>query len=109
MKKQAGMCTSIPIVFQTTEADVFEHHQKKMLDINKYLRTLWRDIYRYADIDYIEITSTEREYTGTGNVCYAYRVVMVRGGVKMNMRGRCSAGQKGNKYTIFRTSYSILL
>ena len=57
-----------------------------------------------VDIDYIEISSDDASAGGNdGEVeavdiskrkTYNYRVVMIRNGIQMDMRGRCSAGQK---------------
>ncbi|KAH8549052.1 hypothetical protein BGW37DRAFT_503352 [Umbelopsis sp. PMI_123] len=46
----------------------------------------------FVDIDYIEIQSDNDG--PASNRSYNYRVMMVQNGVKMQMRGRCSAGQK---------------
>lgn len=46
-----------------------------------------------ADIEYIEIRS-EVEERSERRRSYNYRVVMMRGDADVNMRGRCSAGQK---------------
>ncbi|GJP58937.1 hypothetical protein CLOP_g6708 [Closterium sp. NIES-67] len=47
--------------------------------------------YCYRDIDYIEIRS---DAEGAGTRSYCYRVVMRSGDAELDMRGRCSAGQK---------------
>ncbi len=60
--------------------------------INKIIRQLWVDTYRGSDIDTIEIRS-DQEST-RGNRSHNYRVVMVKGDVELDLRGRCSAGQK---------------
>lgn len=55
----------------------------------------------YADIETIEIRSDEDD---AGIVkarrVYNYRVVMLKGGTALDMRGRCSAGQKVSLYAI---------
>jgi DNA repair protein RAD50 len=61
-----------------------------MADINKLVKELWQRTYRGQDIDYIQIRA---DAEGTAR-SYNYRVVMVNGGVELDMRGRCSAGQK---------------
>lgn len=71
---------------------IMAYHSLKMGEINRVLETLWRDTYQGTDIDTILIRS-ENE-TATGAQSYAYRVVMVKQDVEMDMRGRCSAGQK---------------
>lgn len=48
------------------------------------------------DIERIEIRSDEDDGSGAAKLrrSYRYRVVMVKGGTELDMRGRCSAGQK---------------
>ena len=48
------------------------------------------------DIETIEIRSDEEEGSGAAKTrrTYHYRVVMMSGGTELDMRGRCSAGQK---------------
>lgn len=50
----------------------------------------------FLDIDYIEIQSDEDDGGGLEKMKrqYNYRVVMFKGDIKSDMRGRCSAGQK---------------
>ena len=52
-------------------------------------------VFFVSDIDTIEIRS---DYDGSGaskvRRTYLYRVVMIKGGADIDMRGRCSAGQK---------------
>lgn len=52
-----------------------------------------------TDIEYVEIRSDVDENASAGlkRRTYNYRVVMVKGDTAMDMRGRCSAGQKVNK------------
>ena len=67
-------------------------HASKMSDINKVVRELWQRTYRGQDIDYIQIRSDAEGAQGRSS--YNYRVVMVVGDAELEMRGRCSAGQK---------------
>jgi DNA repair protein RAD50 len=71
---------------------IMAFHSLKMGEINRVLETLWRDTYQGTDIDTILIRSESESATGAQS--YAYRVVMVKQDVEMDMRGRCSAGQK---------------
>jgi DNA repair protein RAD50 len=71
-----------------------DFHSVKMKQINDLLRDYWRDVYRGTDIDYIEIKSNPKESGTAKRRVYHYRVVMHRGGTELDMRGRCSAGQK---------------
>ena len=50
----------------------------------------------FVDIETIEIRSDEANETGATKTrrTYNYRVVMIKGDAVLDMRGRCSAGQK---------------
>mmetsp|Transcript_10117 Transcript_10117/g.29059 ORF Transcript_10117/g.29059 Transcript_10117/m.29059 type:complete len:1316 (-) Transcript_10117:363-4310(-) len=65
------------------------YHTNKMADINKIVKELWQKTYRNQDIDYIMIKSD-----ANGQKSYNYRVVMMCKDAELDMRGRCSAGQK---------------
>ena len=71
-----------------------------MNEINKTIKQLWRQVYRGSDIDYVEIRSEEEGANNDNDVqiksrrAYNYRVVLVKGDTVLDMRGRCSAGQK---------------
>ncbi len=77
-------------------------HQNFILFIAKYtcliLLFLWFDWTMFqsltADIDYVEIRSDEETGGTQQRKNYHYRVVMVKGDTALDMRGRCSAGQK---------------
>jgi DNA repair protein RAD50 len=63
-------------------------------EINKIIRELWQLIYKGQDIDSIEIESGQEDATVKASRSYNYRVVMRKGDLPLDMRGRCSAGQK---------------
>ena len=66
-------------------------HSAKMADINKVVKELWQKTYRGQDISHIAIVSDAEATTGRS---YNYRVVMNTGDTELDMRGRCSAGQR---------------
>ncbi|KAK9866483.1 hypothetical protein WJX84_001219 [Apatococcus fuscideae] len=72
------------------EKALLTFHTNKMADINKTIKELWQKTYRGQDIDYCKIAAD----TEGGKRSYNYRVVMVSAGADLEMRGRCSAGQK---------------
>lgn len=77
---------------QALDAAIMQYHSIKMEEINQVLDELWKDTYMGSDIDTIMIKSEAENRTARGS--YHYRVVMVKQGVQLDMRGRCSAGQK---------------
>ncbi|KKA28826.1 hypothetical protein TD95_000300 [Thielaviopsis punctulata] len=71
---------------------IMQYHAMKMRQVNETAVDLWKSTYKGDDIDYIMIRSDAESATGRRN--YNYRVVMSKQGTEMDMRGRCSAGQK---------------
>ena len=71
-------------------------HTLKLREINKIIRELWQLIYKGQDIDSIEIESGQDDTAAASRSSrsYNYRVVMRKGDIPLDMRGRCSAGQK---------------
>ncbi len=66
------------------DKSIVEYHSSKLEEVNINLRNLWINTYKGDEIDYIEIQ----------NVVGSYKIVMWKEGVQLDMRGRCSAGQK---------------
>ncbi|EEP75753.1 conserved hypothetical protein [Uncinocarpus reesii 1704] len=71
---------------------IMKYHSLKMEEINRIIEELWQRTYRGTDVDTILIRSDNEN--AKGNRSYNYRVVMVKQDAEMDMRGRCSAGQK---------------
>lgn len=71
---------------------IMQYHAMKMEEVNRISGELWQSTYQGTDIDTILIRS-DSEATG-GRSSYNYRVCMVKQDTEMDMRGRCSAGQK---------------
>ncbi|XP_042050777.1 DNA repair protein RAD50-like isoform X2 [Salvia splendens] len=77
--------------YKALDKALMRFHSMKMEEINKIIRELWQQTYRGQDIDYISIHS---DSDGAGTRSYSYRVLMQTGDAQLEMRGRCSAGQK---------------
>jgi DNA repair protein RAD50 len=69
-----------------------QYHTTKVAEINKRIRELWRSTYRGGDIDRIDLRAEPTNSARSRS--YAYRVAMTKGDTDLDMRGRCSAGQK---------------
>ncbi|KAK0115574.1 DNA repair protein rad50 [Cadophora gregata f. sp. sojae] len=75
---------------------IMQFHSVKMEEINNIAADLWQKTYQGTDVDTIMIKS-ENENPSTASSTrrnFNYRVVMVKQDAEMDMRGRCSAGQK---------------
>ena len=76
------------------------YHKLKLDDINRAIHKLWAAAYKGIDIEDIRIVSDEDGAGGGEDVTlrtsrsYNYRVAMRKGTTELDMRGRCSAGQK---------------
>uniref|UniRef100_A0A1A9V356 Zinc-hook domain-containing protein n=1 Tax=Glossina austeni TaxID=7395 RepID=A0A1A9V356_GLOAU len=77
-----------------------QFHTEKMQEINRLIREYWRMIYRGNDIDYIQIQTADdpesKKDASSANRRrnYNYRVVQSKNSSVIEMRGRCSAGQR---------------
>ncbi|CAD2095334.1 DNA repair protein RAD50, putative [Plasmodium vinckei] len=76
---------------------IIKFHSLKMQEINLSIKNLWRRVYNNPDIDYIYIKSDleiENNEKINQRRSYNYRVVMVKDNCELDMKGRCSSGQK---------------
>ena len=81
--------------YKVLDQTMMTYHTQKMNQLNRIIRDLWRATYRGSDIDAIEIRSdADEENASKTRRTYNYRVVMLKAGSVMDMRNRCSAGQK---------------
>ncbi|CAH3151310.1 unnamed protein product [Porites evermanni] len=82
--------------YKALDGAIMRYHGLKMAEINKIIKEYWINTYKGNDIDTIEIRSDEEEGSGASKArrTYNYRVVMLKGDTALDMRGRCSAGQK---------------
>ncbi|NXF32949.1 RAD50 protein, partial [Nyctibius bracteatus] len=86
----------LDLYYKALDKAIMTFHSMKMEEINKIIRDLWRSTYRGQDIEYVEIRSDADENVSASDKrrSYNYRVVMIKGDTALDMRGRCSAGQK---------------
>ena len=74
------------------DSAIMKYHSLKMEEINRIIDELWRRTYQGTDVDTILIKSENENQKGGKS--YKYRVCMMKQDAEMDMRGRCSAGQK---------------
>ncbi|EDW01461.1 DNA repair protein RAD50 [Drosophila grimshawi] len=77
---------------------LIQFHAEKMSNINSLIREYWRMIYKGNDIDYIQIKTNDedddKKASADRRKSYNYRVVQSKNNSEIEMRGRCSAGQR---------------
>lgn len=87
------------------DSAIMKYHGLKMQDINRIVDELWKRTYSGTDVDSIQIKSDEVK-SGIKGKSYNYRVVMYKQDAELDMRGRCSAGQKVLASIIIRLALS---
>merc|ERR1712111_49043 len=100
-------CDDLSKYYAALEWAIGTYHKERMEKINVIIRELWKSTYQGTDIDYIEIKTDDPEgETGSADFGAAaasaadkrrkvnYSVMMIKGTAELEMRGRCSAGQK---------------
>uniref|UniRef100_A0A0A9VPL5 DNA repair protein RAD50 n=1 Tax=Lygus hesperus TaxID=30085 RepID=A0A0A9VPL5_LYGHE len=87
--------TDLDNFYKALDWAMMSYHQKKIKHINNVINELWRKVYSGNDIDAIKIVA-EQESTACASKrrAFKYRVVQTKCGSDIDMRNRCSAGQK---------------
>lgn len=82
--------------YQGLNQALADYHALKMGSINRTISELWREAYRGNDIDDIELVSGDQEQDKSQAMRrnFKYSVYMRQGQSRVDMRGRCSAGQE---------------
>lgn len=95
LKLREKVCDDLTKFIGAVDSAIMVFHSHKMVEINACIRRLWRSIYKGNDCDYIEI---KPELSGSNSKdvrrTFNYRVVQIKNGIELEMRNRCSAGQK---------------
>ncbi|TBU18352.1 Rad50-like protein [Ordospora colligata] len=89
LKALEKSCSDLETCIQVLDKAIVDFHSFKLDEVNTTLKDLWRSTYVGGDIDWIEIKTES-----VGQKTYNYKVVMVKNGVELDMRGRSSAGQR---------------
>ena len=104
-------CADLDKYYQALDKALVSYHAEKMREVNEIAKHLWEQVwltieklnfrrpvlllsinwqtYKGQDIERIEIRADE-----AGKKSYNYRLLMRKGSAELDMRGRCSAGQK---------------
>jgi len=97
-RTQALAVKDLDVFYRGLDRALMRYHELMIADVNRSIRDLWNMTYQGSDIDTIEIRSDASD-AAVGAAAgkrrsYNYRVVMSKSGTFLDMRGRCSAGQK---------------
>jgi len=90
-----ALATDLHRYISAMEYSIGKYHEEQMARVNSIIREYWRKIYKGNDIDYIEIATDQKDANMTENRrAYNYNLVQKKGDAMLEMRYRCSAGQK---------------
>ncbi|CAD1475845.1 unnamed protein product, partial [Heterotrigona itama] len=73
---------------------MIQYHEERMATINRIMKQMWKLIYTGKDTTSIEIRTDATEGIGSTRRTYNYKLIQTKHGHEIDMRGRCSAGQK---------------
>lgn len=79
---------------QILDRAMIEYHEERMSSVNKIMKKMWRHVYKGTDTSCIQIRTEPTEGIGGTRRTYNYKLVQTKHGCEMDMKGRCSAGQK---------------
>lgn len=90
------LCDDLNTYYKVLDKAITSFHLRQMESINELIGHFWRITYQGGDIDTIKIACDEDDGRSAEakRRNYNYRVVMIKNNVELDMRGRCSAGQK---------------
>lgn len=95
LKVQEICCEDLNRYYVALDYSIMHFHTEKMKHVNDIVRDLWRQIYCGNDIDTIKIqTDKDTNLSADKRRAFNYRVVQIKNNKELDMRGRCSAGQK---------------
>lgn len=90
------------------DAAMIEYHEERMATVNKIMKKLWKHVYKGTDTSCIEICTEPTEGVGSNRRSYNYKLIQTKHGCKMDMKGRCSAGQKVIALCVLHQGANIL-
>ncbi|KAF7488256.1 DNA repair protein RAD50 [Sarcoptes scabiei] len=103
------ICEDLDKYYKVLDFSISTFHKNKMEAINKLIEQFWKVSYQGKDIDSLQIIADEEERSASDKRrTYNYRVVMVKKRKMLDMRGRCSAGQKVLASLIIRMALAII-
>lgn len=85
-------CDDLGKFTKALDEAIMKYHTVKMQEINAVAGELWRNTYQGTDVDTIMIKSESENAANKRAI--NYRLVMIKQDSEMDMRGRCSAGQR---------------
>ncbi|XP_076682274.1 DNA repair protein rad50 [Andrena cerasifolii] len=73
---------------------MIKYHEERMATINTIIGQMWKFVYTGSDTTRIEIRTSATGGVGSARRTYNYKVVQTKHGHEIDMKGRCSAGQR---------------
>ena len=75
---------------------MIDYHDERMKTVNRSMDRMWKLVYTGTDTSTIQISTSATEGMESSRRTYNYKLIQKKNGVEMDMKGRCSAGQRVN-------------
>ncbi|KAL7302008.1 hypothetical protein TKK_0005245 [Trichogramma kaykai] len=79
---------------QVLDGAMIKFHEERMATVNTMMKKLWTHVYGGNDTTSIQIRVQKTEGIGDKKRSYNYKLVQIKHSKEMDMKGKCSAGQK---------------
>nr|XP_033326089.1 DNA repair protein RAD50-like [Megalopta genalis]XP_033326090.1 DNA repair protein RAD50-like [Megalopta genalis] len=86
--------STLKVYSQTLDRAVLKFHEDRMASVNRIMKRLWKLVYTGSDTTSIEIRTDATKSVGGAKRSYTYKLIQTKHGHEIDMRGRCSAGQR---------------
>lgn len=94
MKVQEQAIANLKTYVQVLDKAMIQFHEERMNTVNHILHQLWSLVYGGNDTSSIQIRVQTTEGIGDKKRSYNYKLVQIKRNTEMDMKGKCSAGQK---------------
>ncbi|XP_011499172.1 PREDICTED: DNA repair protein RAD50 [Ceratosolen solmsi marchali] len=91
---QEEAIANLKIYVTVLDKAMIQFHEERMNTVNKIMGQLWNLVYSGNDTSSIQIRVQTTEGIGDKKRSYNYKLVQVKRSTEMDMKGKCSAGQK---------------
>ena len=79
-------------IMTSLETSIINYHKSKIHEVNQIISKLWAETYKGNDIEKILISADIDKSSKKSS--FSYRIVFFSKGQEVDMRGRCSSGQR---------------
>lgn len=80
------------VLLKALEASIINYHRQKIFEVNHIISKIWAETYKGSDIEKIYISADVEKIKKRSS--FNYKISFFSKGQEIDMRGRCSSGQR---------------